>query len=302
VTARPERTAADSAVGRHECRVFNSRIVLTTVGEPSVSFVAVEEWLGQLEQRFSRFREGNELAELNASEGSWVDVSPELARLLEHSLRVFVATSGLVNIAVTRALRRAGYRESWPRPWTPDAAGPEDGPLRPLTEVLEVDRRRARLQPGVCVDFGAIAKGLWADDVVERLGTNAAASLGGDVSARGAGPEGSGWPLAIPTGRTLLVRDGGVATSGVTKRRSGTAHHVIDPRTGRPAQVSTATTTVLARSASSAEWLATALLIEPGAPGLLDHPDLLSTFTTPIDAPIDAPNNAPNDAPNDHED
>jgi thiamine biosynthesis lipoprotein len=89
--------------------------------------------------------------------------------------------------------------------------------------------------------------------------------------------------LRIPTGENILVRDGGVATSGVTKRRSGSAHHVIDPRTGLPAAVSTATTTVLARTASSAEWLATALLIDPSAPGVLDHPDLLATFTTPLD-------------------
>lgn len=283
MTARPDRHAGDGDVRRHECRVFNSHVVLTTAGEPRPPFVEVEARLNLLEQRFSRFREGNELAALNASEGSWVDVSPEMSRLLEHSLRVFVTSAGLVNIAITRALHRAGYRESWPRPWTPDTGRRTQEPVRPLTEVLEVDRGRARLQPGVCVDFGAVAKGLWADDVVEGLGPNAAASLGGDVSARGAGPAGSGWPLAIPTGETLLVRDGGVATSGVTKRRSGSAHHVIDPRTGSPAAVGVATTTVLARSARSAEWLATALLIEPAAPWLLDHPDLLRTFTTPID-------------------
>jgi thiamine biosynthesis lipoprotein len=276
-------SAGVSDVRRHECRVFNSHVVLTTAGEGNPPFVQTQAWLDELERRFSRFRDDNELAELNASAGSWVQVGTEMARLLEHSLRVFIASAGLVNIAVTRALQRAGYRESWPKPWSPHSLGSAPEKVRPLTEVLECSRGRARLQPGVSVDFGAIAKGLWADDVVEGLGPNAAASLGGDVSARGAGPQGSGWPLRITTGETLLVRDGGVATSGVTKRRSGSAHHVIDPRTGLPAAVSTATTTVLARTASSAEWLATALLIDPSVPGVLDHPDLLATFTTPLD-------------------
>jgi thiamine biosynthesis lipoprotein len=263
--------------------VFNSDVVLTTAGEENPPFVQTQARLDQLERRFSRFRDDNELAELNASAGSWVQIGAEMTRLLDHSLRVFVASAGLVNIAVTRALQRAGYRESWPNPWSPNSPRSAPEKVRPLTEVLEVNRGRARLQAGVSVDFGAIAKGLWADDVVEGLGPNAAASLGGDVSARGEGPQGSGWPLRIPTGENILVRDGGVATSGVTKRRSGSAHHVIDPRTGLPAAVSTATTTVLARTASSAEWLATALLIDPSAPGVLDHPDLLATFTTPLD-------------------
>lgn len=276
-------SAGVSDVRRHECRVFNSHVVLTTAGEVDPPFLQTQARLHQLERRFSRFRDDNELAELNGSAGSWVQVGTEMARLLEHSLRVFVASAGLVNIAVTRALQRAGYRDSWPNPWRPNSLRSAPEKVRPLTEVLEVSRGRARLQPGVSVDFGAIAKGLWADDVVEALGPNAAASLGGDVSARGAGPQGCGWPLGIPTGETILVRDGGVATSGVTKRRSGSAHHVIDPRTGLPAAVSTATTTVLARTASSAEWLATALLIDPSAPGVLDNPDLLATFTTPLD-------------------
>ncbi|MEP6626161.1 MAG: FAD:protein FMN transferase, partial [Acidimicrobiia bacterium] len=58
---------------------------------------------------------------------------------------------------------------------------------------------------------------------------------------------------------------GGLATSAITKRRwpygPATAHHVIDPTTGRPATDSAAAVTVIAPRAVDAETLATAALL-----------------------------------------
>src|SRR5690606_29916938 len=121
-------------------------------------------------RRFSRFVAGNELASLNASSGRWVDISPEMERLLTHALSVAVESRGLVNIAITNALKSAGYVSSWPRPWAERDPREVPRPVPPLTEILEVRRGRARLAPGHGVDFGGIAKGLWADEAVEMLG------------------------------------------------------------------------------------------------------------------------------------
>lgn len=260
---------------RHTCTVFGCEVVLACVGAPSTPFAQVEEHLRHLERRFSRFLDGNELAALNGAAGRWVEVGPELERLLAHALRVAVESRGLVNIAVTPAVRRAGYVAPWPSAWRP-AEPPAAVPV--LTEVLELRPGRARLAPGSAVDFGALAKGLWADDAAARLGDEAAASLGGDVAARGGGPAGEGWPVGLPGGRTLLLRDGGVATSGTWKRAQAGRHHVIDPRTGLPARSGLREVTVVAGSAATAEWLATAVLVAGPGSAPAQHPDVVACF------------------------
>jgi FAD:protein FMN transferase len=266
---------------RHPCTVFGCEVVLASVGRPATAFAQVEAHLRHLERRFSRFVRGNELAALNGAEGRWVEIGPEMERLLAHALRVAVESHGLVNIAVSPAVRRAGYVAPWPSAWRPaePCAGPAAVPT--LTEVLELRPGRARLARGSAVDFGALAKGLWADDAATRLGADAAASLGGDVAAHGGGPEGEGWPVGLPGGRTLLLRDGGVATSGTSKRAQGGRHHVIDPRTGLPARSGLREVTVVAGSAATAEWLATAVLVAGADSAPARHPDVVACFPTP---------------------
>lgn len=273
---------ADTGAGRlhrHSCGVFGCDVELLTIGAPRTPFDDVEDRLRELEGRFSRFKTGNELDQLVGADGRWVEISAEMRRLLEHALRVAVESHGLVNIAVTTAVRAAGYVASWPAAWTEPSPGVV--PVPPLTEVLELRPGQARLRNGCAIDFGALAKGLWADDVVELLGDKAAASLGGDVAAHGRGPDGEGWPIGIPAGRTVSVHDGGVATSGTTKRAHGEAHHVIDPRTGRPSRSGLVEVSVLASCATTAEWVATALLIDADDPARLrDRRDVHAVFTT----------------------
>ena len=132
---------------------------------------------------------------------------------------------------------------------------------------------RARLREGTSIDLGGIAKGWLADRAVERIGPNALANFAGDLRARGAGPNGEGWPIGFGT-TTVLLRELGAATSGTAGRRWGDGlHHLIDPRTGLPAKTDLTEVSVLAPTGLEAEVLAkTALLLgrEAGA-RLLDE-------------------------------
>jgi len=218
------------------------------------------EWLIRMHDQLTRFSPDSELSRLNAAAGRWVDVSPELEALLRGSLRAYEQSDGLVHAGVLPALLAAGYTRDFAAGPTPASGVAIIAP--PLPDMLEVEGHRARLRPGTAIDLGGIAKGWLADRAAERIGANALANLGGDLCARGSGPAGDGWPVGFGT-TTVLLRDMGAATSGTEGRRWGPRlHHLIDPRTGRPAETDLMLVSVLAATGAEAEVLAkTGLLL-----------------------------------------
>jgi thiamine biosynthesis lipoprotein len=232
------------------------------------------DWVEAMHQRLSRFLPGSELSRFNAVAGEWVAVSPELEALLGAALDAWRASGGLVNACVLEAMLSIGYTRPLRLGPTVGRPEPPTGPLPALPDVLEVRRGQARLRRGAGIDLGGLAKGWLADRLARRLGAASLVNLGGDLFARGPGPEGDGWPVAMG-GTTLLLRDQGAATSGTRRRRwerdGRVLHHLVDPRTGRPAEAGLDEVSVVAASALVAEVCAkTALLLGPaGAPAYL---------------------------------
>lgn len=234
---------------------------LFAVGQPQSRLIEVESWVRALAARATRFAPESELSTLNARAGAWVEVSSELAAMLRDSFRAAEMSMGLVNVAVLPSMLAAGY--SRPLAQGPTVATLEQArPLPPLHVVLELRDRMARLAPGSGIDLGGIAKGWMADRAVELLGGNAVANLGGDLMAVGPGPSGDGWAVGLG-GTTLMLRDQGAATSSVRNRRWGEQlHHLVDPRTGRPAATGLDEVSVVATRGFEAEVVAkTALLL-----------------------------------------
>ena len=237
-----------------ECELFS-----LSVHRPG-DLAGTRAWVFSMHDRLTRFAPDSELSRLNAAAGRWIDVSPELEALLRQSLAAYGASFGLVHVGVLPALLAAGYTRDFaagPTPATGEIAIPP-----PLPEMLEVAPGRARLAPGAAIDLGGIAKGWLADRAVERLGPNSLANFAGDLRASGDGPDGGGWPVGFgPT--TVLLKETGAATSGTAGRRWGErSHHLIDPRTGLPAETDLTEVSVIAATGADAEVLAkTALLL-----------------------------------------
>ena len=130
---------------------------------------------------------------------------------------------------------------------------------------------------GVELDLGATAKALAADRAAlaasRAAGTGVLISLGGDVAVAGPAPA-PGWPVRIAEdhaapldapGPTVSIRSGGLATSGTAVRRwrAGDVelHHIVDPRTGRPAETPWTALTVAAASCVDANAASTAAVV-----------------------------------------
>lgn len=232
-------------------------------------------WVHTMHARLTRFDPASELCRLNAAAGRWTQVSDELEHLLRESLRAWELSGGLVNVAVLPALLELGYTQSLSLGAPAARAGGALAvPVPALPDVLEVGPGRARLAPGAAVDLGGIAKGWLADRLADRLGVSCVANLGGDLAARGEGPDGEGWPVGFGD-TTLMLRDQGAATSSTRLRawtRDGrSVHHLVDPRTGRESRTDLGDVSVVAADATRAEVCAkTALLLgAAGAPVFL---------------------------------
>jgi thiamine biosynthesis lipoprotein len=236
--------------------------------------------LDQLDRSCSRFRTDSELARANRHAGETVAVSELLAETVSVALEAARATDGVVDPTLGRELRAAGYDRTFA------LVRARDGwTLRPLGrraatwKEVELDRDRGtlRVPPGLELDLGATAKAWAADglagEIVAQTGAGALIALGGDVAIAGPSPQ-EGWAVRVAddhsasldsSGPVVALVSGGLATSGTTVRRwrtnHGHAHHVIDPRSRRPAATPWRTVTVAAATCLGANIAATTALV-----------------------------------------
>ena len=219
-------------------------------------------------------------------------VSSSTALLIDLSERAREMTGGLFDATLLDALEVAGYDRSFEllepavdldgcsatgAPVLPEGLPHLDTARRPS---IEADPRTGlvRLPRGVRIDPGGIGKGLAADLVagwlLDRGATGSLVSVGGDLRVGGAPPV-DGWEIELDhhvvAPARINLRYGAVATSTRLRRRwrtaDGTAHHVIDPRTGRPSNGPVVAVSVVAAEAWWAEAIATAVLIGHLTPG-----------------------------------
>jgi thiamine biosynthesis lipoprotein len=235
----------------------------------------------------SRFRNDSELSLLSRSPGQAIPVGEILWDALRTALRAAAQTGGLVDPTVGRTLRLAGYDRTFMH------LRRRDGRLVEASSELagrygeielDGDARTVRLPAGVELDLGATAKALAADRIAAAAaastGSGVLVSLGGDIAVAGEAIEG-GWPVRIgdshrgsldQPGPTVAITTGGLATSSTALRRWQTAggeyHHIVDPRTGRPATGPWRTVTVAAGSCVEANTASTASIVLGG--GALD--------------------------------
>jgi len=240
----------------------------------------LEADLADVDAACSRFRSDSEICRLPAEGRRTTQVSPLLAEAIAVALRAARLTQGDVDPTVGAAMSAIGYDRDF------EQIKPM-GPSIKLTvrkvpgwREVRLDGRSLTMPAGVRLDLGATAKA-WAADrsatrIASRLGCGVLVSLGGDIAAAGPSPDG-GWRIRVqdvtgPAGEMpggpyalIAIRDGGLATSSTAARRwqrgGDVLHHILDPRTGLPAEPVWRTVSVAAGTCADANAASTAAVI-----------------------------------------
>ena len=247
-------------------------MTLTAYGESSAAALdAAEETLLALDAKLDRHKESSLVSALNR-DGTVDDT--ELAALTGTALRVGTLSDGAFDPTVAPLLDAWDFTGDAPRV-------PTETELASLLacvglENITVEGSTITLQNGAQLDLGGIAKGYAGDQVrtvlAERGIESAVIDLGGDVGLLGKKPDGSDWRIAVKDPAepsrflgVLTAADTFVVTSGIYERgfeENGVRyHHILDPKTGRPAESGLVSVTVVCTDGAWADALSTACFV-----------------------------------------
>lgn len=258
--------------GESSRRVF----VMDTVCEISVypkNDAAVDEMcslLYELDDELSSY--SGKVLDIN--EGAGGKGSSHILNLLTRSMEFYDKTGGAFSpsLGTVIDLWGVGGKNYVPR----------DDEIQSSLEAADIENVERSgdevvLRNGVKLNFGAVAKG-YASDVIKEMIVNnpvesAVVSLGGNVYVHGTKPDGSLWNVAIrdPKGGesdwlgSLALTDSFVISSGDYERyfeRDGKRyHHIIDPKTGSPAESDLLAAAVVCRDGTLGDAYSTALYV-----------------------------------------
>ena len=300
---RGGRIPADEKTGywiRVHRRAMACRFEITMDGEDAAFVPAARTALDEidrLEDELSVFRETSTISHVNQRAACQpVAVSPDLMGLLADCQRLHHETGGAFDITSTPLSRCWGFLRREGR--VPDADAIEAARRLVGFDAVRLDRDAGTVRfacEGAELNLGAIGKGYALDRASSGLrasGVGHALLSAGRSSLLAIGGRGGGWRIDLVSPlmargpiAALELRDAALGTSGAGEqfviadgRRYG---HVIDPRTGWPAN-GVVSATVVAADAARADALSTAFLvggIDLARRYCADHRDVLALIT-----------------------
>ena len=240
---------------------------------------AAEDALAQAEAEIYRLEgvlscrdEQAALARLNETGGG--TAGEETAALLQTALTLCEQTGGAYDPALGALSEAWGFSTGAYRVPEPDALA--EAMQSSGAGLVQLDGISVTLTNGAQLDLGGIAKGYAADLLraqLEKEGvTSATLDLGGDVFVMGRKTDGSDWRIAVKDPAdtesylgVVSAADKFIVTSGVYERyfeENGVRyHHILDPKTGCPAESGLVSVTVLCENGAWADALSTACFV-----------------------------------------
>lgn len=223
---------------------------------------AARREIDRMEDIFSLYRADSALAQLN-KEGQLDAPPPELLQVLAACHHLHANTSSAFDPTIQTL-------------WTLYAQRYAAGARPTAEEIGEALNRtgfdHVRFDPaavwfardGMALSFNGIAQGYIADQVavvLRRGGVGDVLIHTGETVALGSAPEGAPWRIGVPSGVPMPLSNAALASSDTqgTLFGEGKAGHILDPRTGRPAEPRSVS--VISRTGLLADALSTAFCL-----------------------------------------
>ena len=240
----------------------------------------VDAELLAVNQAMSTYMPESEISMFNRGGGSETfEVSPRFREVLARSFEINQLTDGRFDPTLGPLIDLWGF-------------GAKKGSDEPISQA-EIDGVMDRVgmafltltdaglqkhKPGMEINLSAIAKGYAVDRVAALLMAkgfeNVYVEIGGELVCAGVNAQGIPWRIGIQVPamdaeehamKVISLADHGLATSGdyrnYVEDKNGLRHHILDPRTGRPARHTLASVSVLASDCMSADAVSTALFV-----------------------------------------
>lgn len=244
-------------------------------------YTGMETKIREIESVLSLHLSQSEIASINENAGVQpVEVSQRTFDLLQRAKELSEQSDGAFDITIAPVVELWGITSDHPHVPTDEELAQAMALMGLEDLVLDEEACTAYLtRPGMAIDLGGIAKGWTADQLREyarELGAERGyVSLGGNLMIIGERPDGDPFKFGLrdPQGDastylgTITLEDGcTMATTGGYERyfeEDGIRyHHVLDPRTGYPADSDLLSVAVISKDGTLADYLSTTLFVQ----------------------------------------
>ena len=244
-------------------------------------YTGMETKIREIESVLSMHLSQSEIAAINENAGVQpVEVSQRTFDLLQRAKELSEQSDGAFDITIAPVVELWGITSDHPHVPTDEELAQAMALMGLEDLVLDEEACTAYLtRPGMAIDLGGIAKGWTADQLREyarELGAERGyVSLGGNLTIIGERPDGDPFKFGLrdPQGDastylgTVTLEDGcTMATTGGYERyfeEDGIRyHHVLDPRTGYPADSDLLSVAVISKDGTLADYLSTTLFVQ----------------------------------------
>lgn len=272
---KSNNTNKDVSSETRDIFAMDTYMTLTAWGDKAKEALdEAEEEINRLENLLSAEITDSEIYIVNQN-GS-VILSEDTSILIQKSIDLYQSTEGAFDITIYPLMVKWGFT-------TQDYQIPSKEQIQKLlknvdSSKIEYDKtdQLLSLPEGVEIDLGGIAKGYTSSRIMEIFEKynleSGMVSLGGNVQVYGKKVDGSLFKVAVESPDDqedyvgiLEIQDKAVITSGGYERYfemdGQTWHHILDPKTGYPAQSGLTSVTIVSGDGTKADGLSTALFV-----------------------------------------
>ena len=281
--SREEASSTDDSSEAHkQFFAMDTIMTVTAYGKGGDEGIAqVVEEITEMDNTLDPAVRNSEAFKINNAHGNPTQVSEGILTMLKKAKELYDDTDGALDLSTYPLSQLWGFIDL-------DVENHEEGNVPTEEQIQEkrnllgfdsltIEDQSVSIPSGTEISFGAVAKGYASDTAVETLRSkgikSAIVSLGGNVQTLGeTKPDGSSWNVAVqdpndPSGYLGLLEAGETAiiTSGSYERyfeKDGVRyHHILDPKTGKPADSGLVSVTIVCSSGLTADALSTAMFV-----------------------------------------